>query len=289
MDTETNLTFCLKEWRAFLVLAESMNSTIAIKFETTGHPIEFTMHDLDVFEVTLFMSTLSSDLDSSSSVVVLNDSRTSQMNSSRRTVAATNKRPHEMNVDDELNALLKKPKGIAKNKSVAQESRNQYSNPDIEDYTNNESGSVVGESNNRWTIARNDERNHHLMVPAIANRVSALSPRPTIHERPNDLEIIFLRDTEDDSDKTLCSIPMPGEEEPLPRSHSTMNTVAETVMEVADQEPIEVPESPVERKSQQNRRAALALFRRCYEPTFTMSNLTGLNRILVENSDEEDE
>lgn len=294
VDTETSLTFCLKEWRAFLILAESLNTNITINFETTGLPIEFTIQDLEVFEVTLFMSTLSSDLDTSrnTSGLALN---ASQLNiSGRPSITGTNKRAHDRtNVDEELNTLLKKPKGRTKARPVSPESRIQFSNPDIEDESANADGSTSGITNhNRFTVARNEvERNDILEVPTINNRTCTLSPRPPIHEVSNNLEIIFLKDTEDDdSDKTLLSIPMPNADGVC--QPSAMDTIQETVAgegEVDNDDLIEIPASPIDKRSQEMRKAALALFRRCYEPSFRVSNVTGLNRILAENSSDEED
>lgn len=280
MDTETNLTFCLKEWRAFLVLAESLNSNIAINFETTGLPIEFTIQDLDVFAVTLFLSTLCSDLDNSknSSCIVVSDS-----NTSARPLKAATKRTHAENVDEELNVLLKKPKGRTKRVSSQESSKIQFSNPDIEDCSNNESANTLGGSvtdqNNRWTVARNGEPSNHLQVPS-GTRVSTLSPRPATQ---TDMEIIFLKDTEDESDRTLSSIIFP----PIDGQPGTMHTIQETP--ASEEEEEEIPSSPIERQTQQKRKAALTLFRRCYEPSFKISNITGLNRIMAENSSDEEE
>lgn len=307
VDTETSLTFCLKEWRAFLILAESLNTNIAIHFETTGLPIEFTIQDLEVFEVTLFMSTLSSDLDSSrnASVVVLNESRAgSQLNASGRpsiagtTTTTTKKRAHEPSVEEELNALLKKPKGRTKAQArpPSPESRIQFSNPDIEDCSNNNdsandegpAATYTTTSHNRITVARNGAEDHNrLDVPTIRNHrtSSTLSPRPPpVHELSNNLEVIFLKDTEDDdSDRTLLSIPMPTDD--AVGQPAAMDTIQETV---PDEGAVEIPASPVDVRSQAKRKAALSLFRRCYEPSFRVSNITGLNRILAENSSDEE-
>lgn len=269
----------MKEWRAFLLLAESLNTNIIINFETTGLPIEFTVRDLDVFDVTLFMSTLSSELDDSrnSSVIVVSDSTQAQAR------ASTKKRAHET-VDEELNALLKKPKS-RKKQTQAQESNIQFSNPDIEDFSNNESGtdSSAINNHNRWTIARNGGGNDLLQVPTIASRVSTLSPRTTIHHNhQSQLDIIFLKDTEEDTDETLLSIPMPVDDV----QPSSLETVQGTATDAAGDE---IPISPGEANSRVRRKAALALFRRCYEPSFRYSNITGLNRILAENSSDEED
>lgn len=272
------MTFCLREWRAFLTLAESLNANIIINFETTGLPIEFTIRDLDVFEVTLFMSTLSSDLDNSrnDSVIIVSDSVPSQVGPT-----TSKKRTHEATVDEELNALLKKPK-TRKKQTQAQESNIHFSNPDIEDYSaNNGNGtdSSAINNHNRWTIARNSGEGL-LQVPTIAPRVSTLSPRATTtHHNQSNLDIIFLKDTEEDTDATLLSIPMPGDGPPP----SSMETLHETVPD-AD----EIPISPAESQSRVKRKAKLALFRRCYDPSFRVSNITGL-RILAENSSDEED
>lgn len=306
VERETNLTFCLKEWRAFLVLAESLTTSIAIHFETTGMPIEFTIHDLDVYEVTLFMSTLSSEImDSSSSIITPpanNQSVNNITNRSVRVGSSTSKRAHsEENVDDELNALLKRPKGRARKKTTTEEvSKMQYSNPDIEDCSNNESlpslVTTTGGSNSRtssnptrMTVARSAGQEPDPAVATIANRMSTVSPvRPVTTNHPlvqNDLEIIFLKDTDEDTDQTLLSIPLPMEA--VPEDCPMMNTL-HSVDEEDDDVGTEIPESPAEKRTQEMRRAAISLFRRCYEPSFKISDVTGLNRVLAENSEDED-
>lgn len=308
MDTETNVTFCLKEWRAFLLLAESLNANISIQFETTGLPIEFTVQDLDVFEVTLFMSTLSSELDNtmSDSVIVLSDSRATPATHNGKT---TNKRGHDAGqVDEELAVLLKKPKGrmnkqpppppLANRLTSSSSSTDQFSNPSIEDYSNKMDTSKPVDSNDRLTVARSADENNQLNVPTMeSNRISTVSPRN--HDKSHEMEIIFLRDTEDDSDRTLSQIPMP---DAAGGHRTTMATIRERVAggggddddnEEEDEEPqvvvdAEIPLSPVHNSTREKRRAALTIFRRCYEPSFKPNEVTGLNRILAESSGEED-
>lgn len=277
MDTETSLTFCLKEWRAFLVLAESLNSIIAISFETTGLPIEFTIQDLDLYQVTLFMSTLSNDLDSSRNVSGIPSSQ----------MVNNSKRAHEATVDEELNTLLKKPKGRTKRAS-SPGSKVQDSNPDIEDYTNNESGNAASSSassrheNNRLTVARNGGGNM-LELPTLSNScVSSVSPRATASRTVvpdmNELEVIFIGDTEDDT--TLSNMPI--EANPV---YPTLRTSQDTLNSSTAKDEFVVPESPVDSG---RRKTAISLFRRCYEPSIRLNNMTAFNNVLADDSDEEE-
>lgn len=271
MDTETTVTFCLKEWRAFLVLAEALNTNITIQFETTGLPIEFALHDLDIFEVNLIMATLAKDLDSScnSSVIIL----------SGETVVgggATYKRTHDPdNVDGELNALLKRPKG--RSKVVADVSMAYLSNPDIEDWSKSNVTEGPG-SNNRWTVARSADGNNLAPVPTIETRVSTLSPRPAAQNQSHNVDVIFLKDTEEDTDRTLLSIQMPQNDD----QPSSMRTIAEEEDDV-------IPMSPDKEDSRVKRRAARQVFRRIFEPPFNIADVSGLNRIMAPNSDDEDQ
>lgn len=270
VDADTSLTFCLKEWRAFLQLAESLNANITINFETTGEPIEFSMQDLDVFEVTLFMSTLSSELDSSRDVSGL---------LAVGSQVGNHKRAYDEQVEAELQVALKKVKGRTKKPPLSPESKIQYSDPNIENCTsNNEGASSAGEGTsnhyNRLTVARNGGgRPLTLDVPTISNGTSIVTPPRIDHHTSNNLEVIFLRDTEeDDSDRTLSNIPMPPN---IPRQEE-------------DDDVIMIADSPASSHSEVIRREGLSLFRRCYEPSFKCTDITGLNRIVAHDSDDEE-
>lgn len=277
VDTETSLTFCLKEWRAFLVLAESLNSIITIHFETTGLPIEFSIQDLDIYQVTLFMSTLSNDLDSSRNISGI------PFENGASQTANNSKRVHEENVDEELNVLLKKPKGRTK-RAPSPVSRIHESNPDIEDYTNNESGSAAsssaGHQNDRLTVARNGGNMLELpslssrCVSPVSHRAAATSPvAAAAPEQPNDLEVIFIRDTEDDN--TLSNMPIDGNRE-CPSSLETLHgSMAHDGLGAADV------------GSGGRRKKTISLFRRCYEPSLLLNNMTAFNNVLADNSDSE--
>ncbi|XP_055384283.1 cell cycle checkpoint control protein RAD9A [Condylostylus longicornis] len=58
---ECSITYCLREFRALLHFAESLNIDISVFFEEAGMPVVFKIANLSVFEATLFMSTLSPD------------------------------------------------------------------------------------------------------------------------------------------------------------------------------------------------------------------------------------
>ncbi|XP_055306605.1 cell cycle checkpoint control protein RAD9A [Sitodiplosis mosellana] len=55
----TTITFCMRELRAILNFAESMNTSISANFDTAGSPVVFVIKNYDTFEANLVMSTLS--------------------------------------------------------------------------------------------------------------------------------------------------------------------------------------------------------------------------------------
>ncbi|XP_055855486.1 cell cycle checkpoint control protein RAD9A [Episyrphus balteatus] len=61
ISEETQVTFCLKEFRAFLLFSEALFENLEIKFREAGSPIVFQIEKANFFEGVLIMSTLSPD------------------------------------------------------------------------------------------------------------------------------------------------------------------------------------------------------------------------------------
>ncbi|XP_055902460.1 cell cycle checkpoint control protein RAD9A [Eupeodes corollae] len=61
ISEQTSVTFCLKEFRAFLMFSEALFENLNIKFRDAGSPIVFVIEKTNFFEGTLIMSTLSPD------------------------------------------------------------------------------------------------------------------------------------------------------------------------------------------------------------------------------------
>ncbi|XP_037930175.1 cell cycle checkpoint control protein RAD9A-like, partial [Teleopsis dalmanni] len=56
-----HVTFCLKEFRAFLIFAESLNENLSLNLDDAGSPIFLKIKKYDQIECLLIMSTLSPD------------------------------------------------------------------------------------------------------------------------------------------------------------------------------------------------------------------------------------
>lgn len=61
VSEDTTVTFCLKEFRAFLLFSEAIYENLQIKFREAGSPIVFQIEKANFFEGILIMSTLSPD------------------------------------------------------------------------------------------------------------------------------------------------------------------------------------------------------------------------------------
>lgn len=257
ISEETHLTFCLKEWRAFLILAETLNMNITINFETTGRPIEFKMRDIDCYEVTLYLATLAFAQDAEDSVNV----------SSLPNIVRNKKRMNETQIGAELNQLFKRQKG------KEPPSRTDFSNPDIESsdvpLAPTPISLLSSISMPSRDIARNRTDNTSRAAVVEDNRVT-IAPEVRIPSQ-NDVDIVFCRDTEEDTDQTQPNLMF------RPSFDLRVSTGSS---------PTTVPESP---PSQSDRRRAenIKLFRRCFEPTFNPENVTGLRNILADSSDDE--
>lgn len=57
----TSITFCFREFRAFLVIASYLRLNITMNFYTCGRPVSFMVKKFELFEVGLIMSTVSED------------------------------------------------------------------------------------------------------------------------------------------------------------------------------------------------------------------------------------
>lgn len=58
----TSITFCFREFRAFLVIASYLRLNVTMNFQTSGRPVSFMIKKFELFEVGLIMSTVSPPL-----------------------------------------------------------------------------------------------------------------------------------------------------------------------------------------------------------------------------------
>lgn len=57
----TSITFCFREFRAFLVIASYLRLNMTMNFHTSGRPVSFMIKKFELFEVGLMMSTVSGE------------------------------------------------------------------------------------------------------------------------------------------------------------------------------------------------------------------------------------
>lgn len=264
VSEETNLTFCLKEWRAFLILAEALNMCITINFETTGHPVEFKMWDTGCFEVVLIMSTLFAE------TIDPNQSDTSIVQVETRGKKDKNVHRKRISVDAELKNMFKRTKTANESSSGSPSEVLEIEMMDTHSGTRLPSLMQSASIEVNPVVRGGEGEQARIETPASFSerRVTIREPLPA---QSHEMEIVFCKDTEsEEADRTQIR---PGQDVLLRPSFMRKS---------AD----EIPDSPPS-QSDESRVANLKLFRRCFEPTFRPSNVTGLRNVLADSSDED--
>ncbi|XP_012220817.1 cell cycle checkpoint control protein RAD9A [Linepithema humile] len=264
VDSETIITFCLKEVRALLTFSESVGVHISLNFETAGRPILFTLKN-QCFEANLLLSTLIPDSDSQTDTSVVSrpmQSIRKRNASSRSTSSRVNKSTRRT-----------KKSAVAVNSVVDNATQNRSVRSEEKDQADKTFSGVGNDSmridSAEASTSRNNARERNMSKPEQsrpsnpASTTSSLSGRSISKEKRKLVNTVFSSITKR-------------------KSTSDDENHKEEEEEDANLEG-SVPCSPPPR---QIAKKAKLVFQKCFQATFDPRMLSGHDIILVEDSDE---
>lgn len=249
VNTETVITFCMKELRAILNFAEFVKLPINIYLETAGRPAVFVIKN-STFEANLVLSTLNPDVDSQSETTVTGKAAKSVQK--KATVKRSTKRSNK--------SSSRKNNTSISNKTISYALSHQKETSCIE---------IGREARDNDIHAFPKEYNQN-EIPANVS----VSTMRNMFSKPS---------VSSDQKKSVCSV----FSNILKRKSSEGGTIdLDNVVKENDDNDFEniVPRSP----SPPSKKARF-IFKKCFQTTFDLSMLPGHDIILAEDSDENSE
>ncbi|KAF7380250.1 hypothetical protein HZH66_014605 [Vespula vulgaris] len=139
VNTETTITFCMKELRAILNFAEFVKLPISIYLESAGRPAVFVLKNT-TFEANLVLSTLNSDVDSQSETTIT--SKAPKYVRKRATVKRSTKRSskslNRSNDTSFSNTTITSKQKESSHMKIGKEVRNNDTHISSKEYNQNE-------------------------------------------------------------------------------------------------------------------------------------------------------
>ncbi|XP_054006441.1 cell cycle checkpoint control protein RAD9A isoform X1 [Hylaeus anthracinus] len=270
INKDTSITFCMKEFKAILSLAEVIGIPIGIYFVEAGRPVIFALKNPSL-EANLVLSTLNSDADSQTETTVIGKQdksvkqRTRNTRVPRKSSKSTNRignRSTNMNKTSEnataknthSNLIEKNSNLICKEKVDVQPSVSGTSrrNDQRNDQSKNGDSCLLGKQNTERE-SHNDGSSSH--------NVAGLSKTPTNGKKL--VNSIFSSITKRKSSN-----------DEIDRQQGQNNDKSNVLED-------EVPDSPTPPVKK-----ARLIFQKCFQKTFDPRTLPGYDIILAEDSDE---
>ncbi|GAB0086617.1 hypothetical protein DMENIID0001_007170 [Sergentomyia squamirostris] len=260
---DTRLTFCLKSFRAFLSLVDAINSKSGIKmdFNAEGEPVNFSVNENQIVG-SLLMSTLARD-DYENSMMSFDENINSIIHPSNQSKSTSSKK-RQKSPPVERAESLERTKRSKPEKPAGQLITNSYlQNADT--LVNSQislSDTPVNESILRHPpiIELHEEASEQASSNQNQSENTASSSfNNTFHQSSSNShnparELIRIPETDDPAEDELDRIP---------------------------------PSPPTQEEVKRARAKARRIFKRCFEPTFHESQISGRSNIIVPNSDSE--
>ncbi|XP_076303368.1 cell cycle checkpoint control protein Rad9 isoform X2 [Lasioglossum baleicum] len=281
IETDTSITFCMKEFKAFLNFAETAMLPIGIYFEQAGKPVIFGLKNPS-FDGNLVLSTLSSGTDSQTDSTVTarqeksvkrrgGSKRTSKRSTKSKTkienkTAKNNKTLASASAKDIHPCLIEKEKQTEEHTVKGKESSQlNISNRNTKNNTGNDRTSYlpIEEHNQEQSHSRSVEQNNQKVShnnPSTSYNANALSKSSKSAREVASSVFSTITKRKSISDET-------GRQE---RENRNKADVSDTV-----------PNSPPPPAKK-----ARLIFQKCFQKTFDPRTLPGYDVVLAEDSDE---
>ncbi|XP_014471766.1 PREDICTED: cell cycle checkpoint control protein RAD9A [Dinoponera quadriceps] len=265
VENETVVTFCLKEFRAFLTFSESVGASVSAHFETAGKPVLFALKNHSL-EVNLLLSTLSPDCDSQSDISVISrhvqsfrKKSTSRCKSSSRGNVKSAGRTKKSAANLTINNTSKK--------RVTEEINQRNKTPDRAE-KDVAAISKTGDpaTNNVRERSQAEPEQSHLFAISPASTTSSTTRRriPESHRKLVNSVFSSITKRKSTSDNENFSI---------------KEGQAKEFIDPNESIPRSPPRQPITKR-------ARVVFQKCFQNTFDPRMLPGHDTILVEDSDE---
>ncbi|XP_024942760.1 cell cycle checkpoint control protein RAD9A isoform X2 [Cephus cinctus] len=256
VETETTITFCMKELRAILNFAESVGLSLGIHFETAGRPVIFTIETTS-FEANVVLSTLNPDVTSA-----IDKSAGGKREQSLQKKAANKK-----SFKKSANTVNRR---TINNSKISTKTGNATSNIQSASIKDNHDVSLINtDSNTLVNMGNGHSENDHVMQ----NNSERITREVfNYNEKPSTSKSILHRESIDS--RNLINSVFSN----MPKRKTCNERV--DVSDTSDDEDT-VPNSPPPAKK------ARSIFQKCFQKTFDPKiMLPGHDRILAEDSDE---
>ncbi|XP_032677995.1 cell cycle checkpoint control protein RAD9A [Odontomachus brunneus] len=261
IGNETVVTFCLKEFRAFLTFSESVGVPVSAHFETAGSPVLFILKNQG-FEVNLVLSTLSPDSDTQSDTTVVS-----------RHVQSVRKK----------SVLKCKSSSKHNNKATNQAKKSTVPhNAKIDSMFKRQNAEKTNQGNETLNRVENNVR-------ATTGTNNPVNDVPESNQAKPERSHLFAISPSTPSSTTLKRIPESHKKlvNSVFSSITKRKSTSDYFKEEQDAELIDLDESiPRSPPRQQLAKRAKTVFQKCFQTTFDPRMLPGHDTILVEDSDE---
>ncbi|XP_076232409.1 cell cycle checkpoint control protein Rad9 isoform X3 [Calliopsis andreniformis] len=265
------ITFCMKEFKAFLIFAENVGIPVSIYFEEPGKPAIFALKNPS-FEANLVLSTLNSEncSQSETTLVVPRQEKSKQRRAVNKRVS---KRSNKSTTKIETKSMkMNKTSGNATSSNMHSNFMERKNETDRDFLTENSDVPLNVSDKN---VTNNSNKNQHSISAAQQNNLEE-----SHNYASTSRNIVTKRSEASTSDKALVnsvfsSISKRKSSKKEANKKQSPNNNNSDILEDA------IPNSP----SPPAKKARL-IFQKCFQKTFDPTTLPGYDVILAEDSDE---
>ncbi|XP_076660610.1 cell cycle checkpoint control protein Rad9 isoform X3 [Halictus rubicundus] len=281
IKTDTSITFCMKEFKAFLNFAESVMIPVGIYFEQAGKPVIFGLKNPS-FDGNLVLSTLSSGTDSQTDSTISGRQEKSVKRRAGNRRASRRSNKSATNIE---NKTAKKNKTAASVSAKDIHPRLVEQKKQTNEHTTKEKESSQLNRSNRTT--KNNEGNDHISYLPVEEHSQKQSHSRSVEQNN---QKIFHNNPSTSYNTSALSKPTTSARELVSSAFSTItkrksvnNETGRQERENQDKADISdtVPNSPTPPAKK-----ARLIFQKCFQKTFDPRTLPGYDIILAEDSDE---